>query len=436
MFAEPKLRVLVVGASIAGPAAAYWLAKAGAKVTVIERFPELRTNGQNVDIRTVGVTVMRKIPGMEAAVRAKAVPMTGISFVDAHDRPFANIQATGNPDQQSLVSEYEILRGDLSQILFDLTNPNPNITYIFGEQIASLSTPSNPSDPVTVTFAHGRLPPQPFDLIVAADGAASRTRALGFNCSVHEHTHPIDAWAAYFTIPHSLIPPSAPTTGRVYNLPGGRFIGIAPTTQPGTTQVTLMRTHFRNANNSNSTTSIHAFRTAAQSTNPSLLRQYIADTFKSPTATPTTSTPPNIHPNVAHPHHHHRPARPPPPPHSMPPNSSNLALVGGYVLAGEIGAALRAVTEGDGSGGVLDLDLDGALRRYEGVMGPVVRELQGVPGYVLGVFAPQTRWGLWVRNAVLWFVCWSGLLGVVQRWLARAFGEGKEGALPEYEWLA
>lgn len=100
-----KLTVLVVGASIAGPAAAYWLAKAGASVTVIERFPELRKGGQNVDIRTAGVTVMRKIPGMEAAVRAKTVGIEGLRFVRDNGRPYGTIRATGNPDQQSLLSE-------------------------------------------------------------------------------------------------------------------------------------------------------------------------------------------------------------------------------------------------------------------------------------------------------------------------------------------
>lgn len=68
-----NLKVLVVGASIAGPTAAYWLAKAGADVTVIERFPSLRTSGQNIDIRSCGVTVMRKMAGMEEAVRAAVV---------------------------------------------------------------------------------------------------------------------------------------------------------------------------------------------------------------------------------------------------------------------------------------------------------------------------------------------------------------------------
>ena len=40
-----RLNVLIVGASVAGPTAAYWLAKAGANITIIERFPRMRTSG-------------------------------------------------------------------------------------------------------------------------------------------------------------------------------------------------------------------------------------------------------------------------------------------------------------------------------------------------------------------------------------------------------
>lgn len=112
--------ILVVGASIGGPMAAYWLAKTGAKVTVIERFPKLRTNGQGIDIRTTGVTIMRKIPGMENAVRAKTTQLEGMCILNAEGESYGTLKATGKPDQQSLVSEYEILRGDLSRILFDL----------------------------------------------------------------------------------------------------------------------------------------------------------------------------------------------------------------------------------------------------------------------------------------------------------------------------
>ncbi|KEF53001.1 uncharacterized protein A1O9_10909 [Exophiala aquamarina CBS 119918] len=65
------LRVLIVGASVARPTAAYWFARAGAQVTIIERFPSFHANGQGIDLRTAGVQVMRKMPGMGAAVRAK-----------------------------------------------------------------------------------------------------------------------------------------------------------------------------------------------------------------------------------------------------------------------------------------------------------------------------------------------------------------------------
>ncbi|KAL8634297.1 MAG: hypothetical protein Q9228_008109, partial [Teloschistes exilis] len=122
-----QLRVLVVGASVAGPMAAYWLAKTGARVTVIERFPGLRTNGQSIDIRTTGVTVMRKIPGMEAAVRAKRPNLEGLRFVGDAGQIYGTIRMTGNPDQQSLLSEYEIFRGDLAKILFDLSEDNENV---------------------------------------------------------------------------------------------------------------------------------------------------------------------------------------------------------------------------------------------------------------------------------------------------------------------
>jgi 2-polyprenyl-6-methoxyphenol hydroxylase-like FAD-dependent oxidoreductase len=45
------LDVLVSGASIAGPAAAFWLRRAGHRVTLVERAVELREAGQNVDVR-------------------------------------------------------------------------------------------------------------------------------------------------------------------------------------------------------------------------------------------------------------------------------------------------------------------------------------------------------------------------------------------------
>ena len=238
-----NLNVLVVGASIAGPTVAYWFAKAGAKITVIERFPKMRTNGQNIDIRTAGVTVMRKMPGMEAAVRGKTTEMEGISFVRDNGRPFGTIRATGNPDQQSLVSEYEIFRGDLAQILFDLTKDNQNIKYVFGEQLASMQQKGKDDGPITVEFANG-LPTSEYDLVVACDGATSRTRAMGLGCGVREYIQPTNCWAAYFSIKQDLLKGSKTAQG--YSAIGGRFFGVGPDPS-GVNRVTLMGINSRDS---------------------------------------------------------------------------------------------------------------------------------------------------------------------------------------------
>jgi 2-polyprenyl-6-methoxyphenol hydroxylase-like FAD-dependent oxidoreductase len=218
------MNVLVVGASIAGPMTAYWLAKAGAKVTVIERFPSLRMGGQNIDIRTIGVEVMRKIPGMEAAVRAKKYEMDGMSLVRSDGRSYGTLKPTGNPDQQTLISEYEILRGDLSKILVDLTKDNKNVKYVFGEQVAAMQQPSD-GGPITVEFANG-LPRSDYDLVVACDGTTSRTRAIGLGCGVRDHIVSTNCWGAYYLMSQDLL--EGKKIGLGYNAPGGRMIGVAP----------------------------------------------------------------------------------------------------------------------------------------------------------------------------------------------------------------
>lgn len=65
--------ILVSGASIAGPAAASWLAAAGWDVTVVERFDHLRDEGQNVDLRGTGREVVRRM-GLEDAVSTSSSP--------------------------------------------------------------------------------------------------------------------------------------------------------------------------------------------------------------------------------------------------------------------------------------------------------------------------------------------------------------------------
>ena len=69
--------ILISGASIAGPTAAYWLARAGHRVTVVERADSLRTAGQNVDVRGSGRDVLRRM-GLEDTVAGHTTGEAGL----------------------------------------------------------------------------------------------------------------------------------------------------------------------------------------------------------------------------------------------------------------------------------------------------------------------------------------------------------------------
>ena len=55
---DKHIRLLVSGGSIAGLSTAYWLARYGFKVTVVERAPHLRPGGQALDVRGPALEVV------------------------------------------------------------------------------------------------------------------------------------------------------------------------------------------------------------------------------------------------------------------------------------------------------------------------------------------------------------------------------------------
>src|SRR5919197_176071 len=152
-------RVLVTGASIAGPALAHWLRRRGAEVTVVERAPELRPGGQAVDARGVAKEVIRRM-GLDAAVRAARTETAGAYTVDVD----GNVLETFRVDDHGgdgFIAEIEILRGDLSRVLHDDTRDG--VEYVFGDRIAELT---QDADGVDVVFAGGDR--RRFDLVVRA----------------------------------------------------------------------------------------------------------------------------------------------------------------------------------------------------------------------------------------------------------------------------
>ena len=108
-----NVRVLVSGASIAGPALAHWLHRRGAAVTVVEQSPELRPGGQAVDARGVSEEVIRRM-GLDAAIRAVCTDTAGAYTVDAEGNVLETHRAEDN-DGDGYISEIEVLRGDFAQ---------------------------------------------------------------------------------------------------------------------------------------------------------------------------------------------------------------------------------------------------------------------------------------------------------------------------------
>ncbi len=170
-FAGNRPKVLIVGASIAGPTAAFWLVRAGFDVNIVEQATELRRGGNGVDIRSEALAVVERM-GLTSAVRAKVLRIEGMRFVDHRDRERARMPLEAM-ERMVGSEDLEIKRGDLAELLFDATKNDVN--YIFGETIKTIEQDEGGVD---VTFAKG--PPRRFDLVIGADGLHSSVRRSVF----------------------------------------------------------------------------------------------------------------------------------------------------------------------------------------------------------------------------------------------------------------
>lgn len=207
-----KKNILISGGGIAGPTLAYWLVKAGHKVTLVERALSTRLSGQTVDIRDEGKEVVARM-GLEARIASLMTNEDGLRFVDSSDRIRAEYPRAGG--KKSFVTDIEILRADLARLLHDETKEK--VEYIFGNYITSCE---ETDAGVCVSFAHG--PDRKFDLMIVADGMRSRTRELIFGPVPVRH---IGLYTAYFAIPYE---PQDGTWVRWSNCVGGKSILVRP----------------------------------------------------------------------------------------------------------------------------------------------------------------------------------------------------------------
>ncbi|WP_244480379.1 FAD-dependent monooxygenase [Rhizobium sp. Root1220] len=163
---------------MAGNALAWWLVKRGFTVTVVERHPEFRDGGQNIDVRGAGRTVLAMM-GLEQVVAEGGTGETGVRFVDSDDKPIAqfDVQELGSDGP---TAELEILRGDLARIFYVACDGD--VRFRFDDCIIDIT---DAGEAVHVSFKSGAR--DEYDLVVIAEGVGSSTRELVFSGELREH---------------------------------------------------------------------------------------------------------------------------------------------------------------------------------------------------------------------------------------------------------
>jgi 2-polyprenyl-6-methoxyphenol hydroxylase-like FAD-dependent oxidoreductase len=207
--------VLISGGGIAGPALAFWLRRYGFTVTVVERAAGPRPGGQLVDVRGTAREVVDRM-GLTDRVRAECVHEQGMAYVDARGAVRARMPVHAFAGE-GIVADVEIERGDLARLLYEETRDE--VEYLFDDSIETLAQDAGG---VRVTFA--RSAPRTVDLVVGADGSHSRTRALAFGPE-SAYVRPLGAYLAYFSTPY----PAQDDWFVLHNAPGRRVIGTRPT---------------------------------------------------------------------------------------------------------------------------------------------------------------------------------------------------------------
>ena len=410
---KPAMRVLISGAGVAGPTLAWFLAKAGARITVVEKAPALLPYGQNVDMRGSAVSVIRKM-GLLDEVRRANTTEKGTQFIDSRGRPFAPF-----PVQQgssaSFTSEYEILRGDLAALLHAATKDFPNVDYRFGTTVRRVV--SNGDDAVTVELSNGEV--CKFDLLVAADGQWSKLRAQCFPAGSIDVVDK-NMYAAYFTLPRR---PGDDDWWNVYPALGARLVSIRPDPH-GTVRAGFTRMPCTPAQAAAWDAAAHGDRHAQKA----LLRKEFADAgWQAPRLLDAMGAAPDFyfhaiqqikmaHWSTARVVCLGDAAHAPSPLTGM---GTSLAITGAYLLAGE----LSKLDAGEHPAR--------ALKAYESAFRPFFEAEQKIPFFVPAIVHPATAWQRWLLQTFV--VALSRLLAI--SWITNRLGDhtnAEDFRLPHY----
>lgn len=187
------MRILISGASVAGPMLAHWLVQYGFHPTVVERAPALRkAGGHAVDLFRPAMDVVERM-GLLPRIEGRVTRTHTLTILREGGGRLVEIDVER---LMTIVSKrhVEIMRDDLSEILYDATRGD--VEYVFGDSITTLTEDEGGVD---VTFERGA--PRRFDLVIGADGVHSNVRRLVFGDERRLSVF-LGAYLAVMTVPN------------------------------------------------------------------------------------------------------------------------------------------------------------------------------------------------------------------------------------------
>jgi len=355
--------------------------------------------------------------GLEEEIRRQSTNEEGVQVVDANGNALATFGATGKSDVQSATSEYEIFRNALAKIFIDPIAKQVKLD--FDDAVESYE---QRDEGVLVTFAKSKEV-KTFDLLVAADGLGSKLRGMMLKSSPQEKFVDEGIHTAYFTIQSDLLKGGRLAKG--HNTTRGRAIYLRPDPDPaGRTRCILSVTSTRGdierkgrlnqalgeGNESYMQLMEEMFQDSGWLAEEVLQGMRESDDFYCSPVGQIRSH--NIHDgrvvflgDAAY---------------ATPGFGTSLAIIGGYVLAGELLNNPRNVKT--------------ALKRYEETVLPFAKSSQWWAHTFPQLLNPQTLWGVSIRNTLLAWITWTKFDRVALK-LAWALGfTEKKIPMPDYLW--
>ena len=164
------MKVAINGVGIAGPTLAYWLRRYGHEPVLFEESRALRSGGYIIDFWGLGHEIAERM-GILPELRRKCYEMRTMRLVDGMGRPRATTDLA--PMREALGGRFfSIARADLSAALFGAC---AGVRTHFGVSVAGLE---QDEAGVVVTRSDGER--ERFDVVIGADGLHSHVRALAF----------------------------------------------------------------------------------------------------------------------------------------------------------------------------------------------------------------------------------------------------------------